>query len=594
MLKKLLNFLTGSRLRTKFTLSFIVLASLPILILGGVTLYLIDTAHRQDVSSFELQLIDQKIEEIKKFFADTLGILELRVGFTQKSDIELSQQQFLLSGILEENRAFEEVSFLSLKGQETAKKSRTEEGLELVDVSRLPKFEVAARGDNFIGAVYYTFSGPFVTLAAPVRNRNGDIIQILSADVNLSQLIRSIEASRLGNSGYLLLLDKDGILINRRGDKGKPGTDLSGGERIKRVLGGEVLDALDVRDRYQSLLDDTAVVGAGKRISNIGWVVLVEWPLVDADALVRDIRDQVIRFTLFSTIAVLLLAPFFADRLLKPIRMLEAGAAEIEMGNLEKRVEIKTKDELEDLGTAFNKMAQGLKRLQELQNEFVFIAAHELRTPVTAIKGYLSMIREGSAGVISTTLQKYLDPVWQSNERLIQLVNDVLEIARSEAGRLKVEVQPYDLRDAVRAILVEIKPLADQKKITVSYEEISLPEVLADSGRVKEVIMNFVSNAIKYNRDGGWIKVYHETSKDGVTTHVEDNGFGMSEDDQKHVFEKFFRAEAVEIKTIQGTGLGLFITKELVEKMNGKIWFRSEEGKGTRFSFELPIAPTKS
>ncbi|KKU03632.1 MAG: Signal transduction histidine kinase [Parcubacteria group bacterium GW2011_GWA2_45_30] len=294
---------------------------------------------------------------------------------------------------------------------------------------------------------------------------------------------------------------------------------------------------------------------------------------------------------MFSIAAVLILAPLFAARMVKPIRALQDGAREIERGNFAGRVAIKTDDELEELGESFNHMAAGLKQLQELKNEFTFIAAHELRTPVTAIKGFLSMVFEGDAGAISEKLKQYLDPVRQANDRLIQLVNDILEIARSEAGRLKVEVSPTDMEKCVRDILIELKPLADEKKISLQYEAMpDIPQVLADELRLKEIITNFVSNAIKYNNEGGWVKISHELKDNILVTSVADNGFGMSREEQKKVFEKFFRSDAAKIKSIQGTGLGLFITKELVEKMGGKVWFSSEEGQGTTFNFSLRIA----
>lgn len=585
----LLKSILGSRLQNKFILFFIVLATAPVLILGGMALFLIDLSHRYDVSNLELQLIDQKIEEIEKFFADTMGILELRVGFTQKSEIEHSQQKFLLDGLLEENRAFEEVGFMNLKGEETAKKTRSGEEVDLLDVSNLDKFKKAASGENFISDVHYMLSGPMVTLSAPVRNRLGDIIQVLSAEVNFTQMAKSVEGARLGSAGYLILLDRDGSIIAARARQGIGiYANIAGSGRIKRILRGELLDALGDQDRYASLFSEAPVVGAGKLIPKIGWAILAEWPLSDSDAIIQDVRNQVLTLTLLSIIFMIILAPLFAARLLRPIYELEKGAAEIEKGNFEKRVEIKTADELEDLGGAFNKMATGLKRLQELKNEFVFIAAHELRAPITAIKGYLSMVLEGEAGAVSEGIRKYLSPVAQANERLIGLVNDILEIARSEAGRIAIKVAAADVGPLIEGTIVELKPLADEKKIALTYEKQTDSLVaLTDPVRFKEVLTNLISNAVKYNNVGGRVKIYHEETADSVVTHVEDNGFGMSEEDQKHMFEKFFRAETGKTKEIIGTGLGMFITKELVEKMGGKIWFRSKEGEGSRFSFSL-------
>lgn len=597
-----LKTIFASELRNKFALFFILLASVPALVLGAVTLLLIDISHRHDVSNLELQLIDEKIDEIEKFFSDTLGILKLRVGFTQTSEIALAEQKFLLDGLLEENGAFEEASFIDLSGQETVKRFRG--GLEVnckkqsdacADVSGLPRFVAASAGKNFIGEVYYTLSGPFVTLAAPVRNRNGDIIQLLSAEVNLVSIARSLENARLGASGYLLLFDRDGALIvsRNRGEIGV-GADLSGFERVASLLGGKILNGLEDADRYESFFSKAPVVGAGKRIPGIGWLLMAEWPLADADAVIDDIKSEVLKITLFGILAVLLLAPLFARRLLDPIRELTEGVAEIEEGNFEKRVAIRTKDELEELGSAFNKMAQNLKRLQELKNEFTFIAAHELRTPVTAIRGYISMILEGTAGAVPEIVRKYLDTVWEANERLVRLVNDILEIARSEAGRIKIEVFAIDIRESVKSVFEEVRPLADEKKIALSYDRpADLALVLADTARLKEVIVNLVSNAIKYNREGGRVEISHDFEPGFVLTHVADNGIGMSAEDQKRMFEKFFRADSARVQQITGTGLGLFITKELIEKMGGVIWMKSEEGKGSRFSFKLPSAEAK-
>lgn len=574
-----------SRLRTKFILFFVIFASVPTLVLGGVSLYLIDISHREDVSNLELQLIDQKIEEVEKFFAETLGTLELFVS-TDKLYIESSEQFFLLDGLLADNKAFEEVSLINLRGMETEKRlkgasSGRPDEADLFDVSRLPKFENLKTGKNYIGDVHNTLSGPLITLAASVRNRNGEIMSYLSAEVNLLQILKSVESASLGSAGYLALLDKDGSLISRKGFARAP-------------IGAKVFGARDNHDRYESVLTGEPVVGARKAISKIGWTIMAEWPISDADAIIKDVRNQVVTLTIISIIAVFLLAPFFALRLLRPIHALEAGAAKIEAGDFEGKVEIKTDDELEDLGMAFNKMTQGLKRLQELKNEFVFIAAHELRTPVTAIRGYVSMALEALQNKSGADLVSYLEPVERANERLINLVNDILEIARSEAGRITIEVYTIDTRLLIRSTLLELKPLAGEKNISFLYDEPKeMKLALTDPGRFREALTNLVSNAVKYNNKDGWVKIYHEETPEILTTHVEDNGFGMSADDQKHMFEKFFRAEIGKTKSIVGTGLGMFITKELVEKMGGKIWFKSEKGKGSRFSFSLP-RPTGS
>ena len=141
-----------------------------------------------------------------------------------------------------------------------------------------------------------------------------------------------------------------------------------------------------------------------------------------------------------------------------------------------------------------------------------------------------------------------------------------------------------------RATLEELKPLLDEKKIAMNYEADDIPLVLADSIRLREVMVNLVGNAIKYSPKGGKVLITHEVSGKELTTHIKDTGFGISFEAQKKLFGKFYRVQTKETKDIPGTGLGLFIVKQIIEKMGGRIWVESKEGEGSTFSFALPVA----
>jgi len=236
-------------------------------------------------------------------------------------------------------------------------------------------------------------------------------------------------------------------------------------------------------------------------------------------------------------------------------------------------------------------MMRGLKEFQQLKDEFVFIAAHELRTPVTAIRGYLSMIEDGDAGPVPPKIKEYLDPVMQSNMRLVTLVNDLLEVARQEAGRITIQTVKIDnLGMSISAVIKELKPLADEKQITVLYDDRAVKPVMADESRVKEIIVNLLSNAVKYTLGSGKVSIWHDTRENMLVTHVKDSGIGIPKEAQAKLFEKFYRVQDERLRHVTGTGLGLFIIKQLIEKMGGKIWFVSEPGQGTTFSFSLPLA----
>ena len=288
---------------------------------------------------------------------------------------------------------------------------------------------------------------------------------------------------------------------------------------------------------------------------------------------------------------IVALSFFLANLVVKPIERLSRGADEISKGNFEYQINIKTHDELEVLGQRFNRMRKVLKDNQRLRDEFVFIAAHELRAPTTVIKGYVSMIMDGNAGPLPAKMKEMLSHVMESGQSLSQLVDDLLEVARSEAGRIEVKVETIDLAEQVNTVLKQLKVLSDKKSIKMIYNpQPNLPKVLAGSDKIKEVIKNLVDNAIKYTLGTGDITVEHEIKGKSLITHIKDSGLGISKEHQKKLFEKFYRIKTDETEKIKGTGLGLWIIKQLIERMNGNIWVVSEKGKGSTFSFSLPIA----
>lgn len=230
-----------------------------------------------------------------------------------------------------------------------------------------------------------------------------------------------------------------------------------------------------------------------------------------------------------------------------------------------------------------------LRHLDKLKDEFVFIATHELKNPVTAMRGYLSMIQEGSFGKIPKQMQEPVDELQESNQQLVNLVNNLLQIARTEAKTLTINTQPVNLCSEIETVTKNLKPLADQKDLKLTHECTKEVKVKADENRITEILNNLISNAIKYSVQGT-ITITHEKKDNKIVTHVTDQGVGIAKKDQEKLFTRFFRVEEEAAKGIPGTGLGLFIVKQLIEKMGGKIWFESEIGKGSTFSFSLPKA----
>lgn len=231
------------------------------------------------------------------------------------------------------------------------------------------------------------------------------------------------------------------------------------------------------------------------------------------------------------------------------------------------------------------------KELEAMKLDFVTMTAHELRTPLTAIKGYLSIL-EGHEKLKEGEREEYLGKLSKSTERLGALVENVLNIAKIEQGGLALNLGPIKLPGLIQEMISEVEYRAREKQIEIIFDKPTdlLPEVKADKLRIGQVILNLLSNAIHYTNPGGKVHVWIEPKEDSLVTHVQDTGIGIPEQSIPHLFTKFYRVPGFSlVQQDKGTGLGLYITKSIIDMHKGKIWVKSEIGKGSRFSFSLPI-----
>lgn len=230
--------------------------------------------------------------------------------------------------------------------------------------------------------------------------------------------------------------------------------------------------------------------------------------------------------------------------------------------------------------------------IAQMKNEFVSTVSHELRTPLTSIKGYVDLILDGEAGEINEIQQEFLGIVKENSDRLVELINALLDISRIESGRIHLKVEPLDIEEAITGAVHTFKALLDQSNCTIETKlPAHLPKAAGDRDRVGQVLVNLISNAIKYSPEGGKVTVAARRAEDSVVVSVKDQGIGIAKEDQRNLFSKFYRVDSSLTREIGGTGLGLSICKTIIELLGGRIWVRSEAGRGSTFSFSLPTAP---
>jgi len=246
--------------------------------------------------------------------------------------------------------------------------------------------------------------------------------------------------------------------------------------------------------------------------------------------------------------------------------------------------EVKRRDEIE-------KLYEELKVLDKAKSEFVAITSHQLRTPLTAIKGYISMILEGIYGKLDEKVKLPMEKVYKSNERLIKLINDLLNVSRIESGRIEMKLEKLSVEEIIAGVMEELKNAAKEKNLYLKFEKpkTPLPKILADEDKIRQVILNVVDNAIRYTERGG-VEIKLEIEGLKLKIIVSDTGVGMTRYELSKIFESFSRAAAGTQLYTEGVGLGLYIARKFVEMHNGKIWAESKgKDKGSTFYIELPI-----
>jgi signal transduction histidine kinase len=351
-----------------------------------------------------------------------------------------------------------------------------------------------------------------------------------------------------------------------------------------------------------------SVLSAWATVPSTQWKVFVEQPESAAFAPVGGkIWRTALLLAAFLAAAVLL-SVLLARRFVRPIKRMQVAAEAIGGGAYEERIELNRRDELGTLAGALNGMAASLQELisglerkvaertRELEvaskhkNDFLASMSHELRTPLNAIVGFSQVLHERLFGELNEKQEEYLDDILSSANHLLSLINDILDLSKVEAGQVELELATFSLREALERGMVMVREKATEHGVGLELKlDPSVDLVEGDERRIRQVVFNLLSNAVKFTPEGGNIEVSSAREDGEVRIAVKDTGPGIAGEDQERIFEEFQQAHTVDGERPEGTGLGLALSRRLVELHGGRIWVESEVGEGSVFTFTLPI-----
>ena len=578
---------------------------------------------KRALTGFERDKASSAATSIEQLVQDLLLELDaVAQPTTSTGNAGLQERNQDFHRLLDRDRSISRVSYVDASGHERVRTSALETDRigTSTDLSQSHTFLVARAEKRYFGRVHFENGSPHLTVSVAERAPGHGVVV---ADIDLHSIRQVIDRAHVGTAGYAYAVDSHGELVTH------PDINLvlrhTSFAALPQVQAALRRGANSAGDRAKIGRDQHGrkVLSAFQTIKPLGWRVFVEQPLSEAFA---PLKSAIWR-TALLLVAFLLLAiatsVLLARRLVRPIESIQAAAARIGSGSLNQRIEVPSNDELGALAAQFNRMAAQLEesyggleqkveeRTRELatalteldlksreletasrhKSEFLANMSHELRTPLNAIIGFSQVLRERMFGEVNDKQQEYLDDILGSANHLLALINDILDLAKVEAGQVELEVAPFSLRDALEhgIVMVRERALNDDVEVTLSANG-DVDVVTGDKRRISQVIFNLLSNAVKFTPARGAVNVCASQVDGEIRVSVGDTGPGIAFEDHERIFEEFQQTEAG-VEQREGTGLGLALSKRLVELHGGRIWVESELGGGSTFVFTLPTAP---
>lgn len=559
-------------------------ATLPALVISIVQRRVGSEALQDSIEQEQMQLarriasnMDEEIRHSQKLVA----LLARSSFFTAASGID---QQEALRNLLNQSFGFQELMVVNAQGNELMKVSRA------VARPRLTRRLEDVRAP-FIGSPFFSANrSPTILIGEPIRSssdprRRGAVLAKISF-TSLGSLMRQVQ---IGRRGEAFIVHEKGMLLAHADEQ----QVFAHGNWARLPVVEEWMAHPLEPTGLCEYTDPSGVpmIALAYPIPLLKSAVIVQQPRADVYAPIQRMRDQFILWALASVALFISLAVGVGWRILEPLRRLRLAADQVGRGRRDIRLDIHTRDELEDVGLAFEKMTQSLAELERMRGELISMVVHDLKMPLSTILPSLDCLLAGDLGPLSTDQTHFIQMARRSGQEMLTLIENLLDVARMEDGKLALHKEPFSPGDWARGVLAGFEPLAasgqKQLRLVVAKE---IAPVEGDEALLARVLGNLVSNALRHTAPGtGEVVVTLYREGPYLAVQVRDNGEGIPPEDQQRIFEKFVQGNK-RMPARPGAGLGLTFCKMAIEAHAGRITLHSHPQEGTLFTFHLPLS----
>jgi signal transduction histidine kinase len=500
-------------------------------------------------------------------------------------------QSYLNSLIDIEETALQRVAFINPEGIIIASTREYMIGQSLVQRDYYQR--IIAGEDKVISNLMQSYIDGIIMIpvARAIKN-DGVLVGIVVSTLYVDKSVSHVPELRLNEGDILTIVDSNGRMVyhslnnHLSFDRRSIPEDSS----IWKALGGELIKNSKVKTNF----DDSYRMSVEYPIHELGWVCSVssKRSVVLKDTYIQALQSIIT--LIIVTVISLIAAKIFGDKIAKPLVQLKEKADELKKGNYSVRTNIAGKDEIAATAEAFNLMADGIEQYDKLKNQFFCNLSHEFKTPINVIYSSVQLIESFENTLdpkdFKVKTLKTMSGIRQNCYRLMKLVDNMIDVSRYDAGHFTMELYNIDIVSVIENTALSVVKYAEQKGITIVFDtEMEEKMIYCNPYMIERVILNLISNSIKFTDAGGFIYVDLYEKENGIVFSVRDTGIGMAEDKLSIIFDRFRQIDTSLNRNHEGSGLGLSIVKALVEAHRGTITVKSKLGQGTEFTMELPV-----